>query len=89
MVYTRQRGSGVIAARFLSASASCRRLQHLPLPYALKVVAVKVKVFPQALYGAEISRPPWRVQPSAVSCLCLSVVPRKAFSISAGGSELG
>ena len=60
LVYTRQRGSGVIAARFLSASASCRRLQHLPLPYALKVVAVKVKVFPQALYGAEISRPPWR-----------------------------
>ena len=60
LVYTTAFNSRTTTARYAEATKTCHRLRVMPLPYALKVLAVKVKVFPQAHYAGEVSRPPLR-----------------------------
>ena len=60
LVYTKAWNSRTTGARYAEATTTCHRLRVMPLPYALKVLAVKVKVFPQAHYAGEVSRPPLR-----------------------------
>ena len=61
IVYTKAQSSTLPQARFAEAQATARRVQLLPVPYAHKVVAIRVKVLPRGLYATEVARPPQRI----------------------------